>query len=83
MRRHRNLNKVSSSRSALKTLWRQWNRLEVKTGKLYQKVCCRVWKRRKMHLVVPVSKRNQVNHYRHDISTAAHLGNEKVLGKIR
>ena len=75
--------KISGSKAALKTLWRQWDRLEVKSGMLYRKFISELGNQVIFQLVVPVKNRKQVMHYYHDIPSAAHLGNERFLGKLR
>ena len=64
-------NQVSSGSSALRTLWRQWDRLEMHARMLYRK-----WIDNELHdpvlqLVVPESKKLQVLGLSHDIPSAA------------
>ncbi|XP_045206353.2 uncharacterized protein LOC123558545 [Mercenaria mercenaria] len=73
---------VSSGTSVAKTLWRQWDRLEIKGGMLYRKFANNdgsiTWQ-----LVVPKRRQDEVMHYSHDIPSAAHLGSDKTLNKVR
>jgi hypothetical protein len=59
-----------------------WDRLSLEQGILF-----RTWydddKNRHKQLVVPKNKQIEVLHYLHDIPTAAHLGAEKTLEKVR
>lgn len=77
-----NWSNVSGGEAELKTLWRQWDRLDVKCDMLYRKFhvdmqTC-IWQ-----LVVPKSKRKEVFRFYHDTTTAGHFGYEKTLDKIR
>ena len=72
---------VSSGTAALKTLWRQWDRLEIKGDLLYRKFNSD--KGVIYQLVTPVEKQNEVIKYHHDIATSGHLGVEKTLNRIR
>lgn len=73
---------ISSKTSTYKTLWRQWDQLEVKQGVLYRKylkdeTTCQY------QIIVPKSMRHDVLHNYHDIPTAAHLGTAKMQGRIQ
>lgn len=73
--------KVSSGKANLKTLWRQWDRLEVKGGMIYR----RFETDNKSHilqLILPGCKRKDVFYFYHDIPAAGHLGFDKTLGKV-
>ena len=73
---------VASTNIATKVLWRMWDRLSLHDGCLF-----RTWYDDKEHsyhqLVVPVQRKQDVLHYMHDIPSSAHLGNDKMLEKIR
>lgn len=74
---------ISSGSASLKTLWRQWDRLEMHAGMLYRR-----WINHEKHdpvlqLVVPDSKKLQVLRLSHDIPSAGHLGIDKTLDKVR
>ncbi|MES9883153.1 MAG: RNase H-like domain-containing protein [Sedimenticola sp.] len=75
-------NQIAGSSSKTKTLWRQWERLELHGGLLYRK-----WTidntNSHLQLVVPECKQADVLHYFHDIPTAGHLGTDKTLERIR
>lgn len=74
---------VSSGSSALKTLWRQWDRLEMHAGMLYRKWIDGDRHDSKLQLVVPDAKKLQVLNLSHDIPSAGHLGVDKTLDKVR
>ena len=76
-------NQVSSRSSALKTLWRQWDRLEMHAGMLYRKWIDNELHNTVLQLVVPESKKLQVLRLSHDIPSAGHLGADKTLDKVR
>ena len=73
---------ISHLSSSTKTLWRQWDRLQVQGGILY-----RTWKaddkETRIQLVVPSIKQSEVIKYYHDIPSAGHLGTEKTLERIK
>ena len=73
---------VSSQPSAVKTLWSQWERLKIHGGMLYRK-----WeeegKETRWQLITPEGKKNEILQHYHDVPTAAHLGVEKTLEKIK
>ena len=75
-------NEISAASSKLKTLWRQWDRLEIKGGMLYRKF-------EKddgsllYQLVTPKDRQKEVIRYHHDIASSGHLGVEKTLSRIR
>ena len=76
-------NQVSSGSSALKTLWRQWDRLEMHAGMLYRKWIDNELHNTVLQLVVPESKNLQVLRLSHDIPSAGHLGADKTFDKVR
>ena len=72
---------VSSETSELKTLWRQWDRLEIKAGLLYRKFDDDG--NTLYQLVTPKACQDEILKYHHDIPSTGHLGVEKTLSKIR
>ena len=76
-------NQVSSGSSALKTLWRQWNRLEMHAGMLFRKWTDGDQLDSTFQLIVPDSKKLQVLALSHDVPSAGHLGVDKTLDKVR
>ena len=76
-------NQVSSGSSALKTLWRQWDRLEMHAGVLFRKWTDGNQLDSTFQLIVPDSKKLQVLSLSHDIPSAGHLGVDKTLDKVR
>ncbi|CAG2255154.1 unnamed protein product [Mytilus edulis] len=71
-------NEISNQSAVIKTLWRQWDRLEIHQGLLYRK-----WIENEteefLQLIVPTSKRQEAIRYFHDIPTGGHLGIDKIL----
>ena len=67
----------------MKTLWRQWDRLQVVSGMLYREWVKDDVNDTMLQLVVPHTLRKDVLHFYHDIPSAAHLGTDKMLDKIR
>ncbi len=74
---------VSNYSSTVKTIWRQWDRLELHGGLLYRRWVCANENESFLQLVVPKQYQPQVLYYFHDIPSAAHLGTDKMLPKIR
>ena len=73
---------VSAGTSELKTLWRQWDRLEIHGNILYRKF--ETDDGDQIHqLVTPKDRQQDVIKYHHNIRSSGHLGIEKTLGKIR
>lgn len=68
-----------SKGAQLKTLWSQWDRLELCGGILYRKWESDVNRDSKLQLILPRDKRKEVLRYCHDIPTAGHLGVEKTV----
>ena len=67
----------------MKTLWSQWDRLELCDGILYRKWESDVNRDFKLQLIIPRDKRKEVLRYCHDIPTASHLGVEKTVAKVK
>lgn len=74
---------VSSGSSALKTLWGQWDRLEMHGGILYRTYEKGSGQDAKKQMIVPENMKQELLHYFHDIPTAAHLGVDKTLEKLK
>ncbi|MCG7877680.1 MAG: RNase H-like domain-containing protein, partial [Candidatus Thiodiazotropha endolucinida] len=74
---------VSGGSASLKTLWRQWDRLEMYAGMLYRRWVESDPRDSLLQLIVPSSKRLQVLRLSHDIPSAGHLGTGKTLDKVR
>jgi hypothetical protein len=73
---------VSNGTSALKTIWRQWDRLQINTGMLYRKFYydndnCQ------LQLIVPRTHQQVVFKHFHDIPSAGHLGPDKMISRIQ
>jgi hypothetical protein len=74
---------ISMHSSAVKTLWRHWDRLVVRGGMLYRKWVTELEKDSRFQLIVPESRKPEVLRCYHDIPTAAHLGTDKMADRIR
>ncbi len=74
---------ISHLTSAAKTLWRQWDRLEVHNGMLYRRWISDTGDPDKLQLLVPTSRKSDVMEYLHDIPTAGHLGVDTCLAKVK
>ena len=74
---------VSSKTSTMKTLWAQWNRLELHGGMMYRRWESENGKSSTLQLILPDCKKQEVLKHFHDFPTAGHLGVEKTLGKIK
>jgi hypothetical protein len=77
-----NWSAISHGKAALKSLWRQWDRLEIKGGMMYR-LFVTPSGNVIYQLVVPSKKRKEVMYHHHDVPTAGHLGVNKTLEKIR
>lgn len=76
-------NCVSSGSAHLKTLWRQWDRLEMHASMLYRKWSNSDDVDSTLQLIVPDSRILQVLKLSHDIPSAGHLGTDKTLKRIQ
>ena len=76
---------VSSKTSKLKTLWSQWDRLELHGGMMYRRWESEEGKESKLQLILPDNcyKKQEVLQQFHDCPTAGHLGVEKTLEKVK
>ncbi|KAK3100422.1 hypothetical protein FSP39_019732 [Pinctada imbricata] len=73
---------VSSGKSHLKVLWRQWDRLKIIDGVMH-----RIWftdtDDEILQLVVPNSMKEEVLKSHHDIPSAGHLGVDKTYERLK
>ncbi|CAC5407930.1 unnamed protein product [Mytilus coruscus] len=74
---------ISSGTSALKTLWGQWDRLEMHGGVLYRRFETNIGQAARKQMIVPKSRTQELLHYFHDVPSAAHLGVDKTLEKLK
>ncbi|CAG2230290.1 unnamed protein product [Mytilus edulis] len=74
---------ISSGTSALKTLWGQWDRLEMHGGVLYRRFETNIGQTARNKMIVPKSRTQELLHYFHDVPSAAHLGVDKTLEKLK
>ncbi|CAG2192921.1 unnamed protein product [Mytilus edulis] len=74
---------ISSGTSALKTLWGQWDRLEMHEGVLYRRFETNIGQTARKQMIVPKSRTQELLHYFHDVPSAAHLGVDKTLEKLK
>ncbi|CAC5420431.1 Transposon Ty3-I Gag-Pol polyprotein,Transposon Ty3-G Gag-Pol polyprotein [Mytilus coruscus] len=74
---------LSSGTSALKTLWGQWDRLETHGGVLYRRFETNIGQEARKQMIVPKSRTQELLHYFHDVPSAAHLGVDKILEKLK
>ncbi|CAC5404170.1 unnamed protein product [Mytilus coruscus] len=74
---------ISSETSALKTLWGQWDRLEMHGGVLYRRFETNIGQAARKQMIVPKSRTQELLHYFHDVPSAAHLGVDKTLKKLK
>ena len=75
-------NVISEKSTDLKNMWNMWDRFKVCDGNLYVKWISSVGQEQ-TRLVVPEPFRGVVLKCHHDIATAAHLGVEKTLEKVK
>jgi hypothetical protein len=80
---HGNSAVCPSGTSALKTLWSQWDRLEIIGGILFRKFESNDGQSTIKQMIVPQSKKKDILHYFHDIPSAGHLGVDKTLEKLK
>ena len=72
---------ISGKSTAFKTLWRNWDRLQVHTSMLYRR-----WSHEDtdiLQLVVPKLKRTEVIEMHHSIPSAAHLDARRTMKRIK
>lgn len=75
--------RISTTSSHTKTLWRQWDRLEIIGGMLHRKWISDELQETKFQLIVPEKLQSDIFRNYHDIPTAGHLGSEKMLSRIQ
>ena len=73
---------ISSENKVLKSLWSQFNSLQVVDGILYRKWECS-GKTDKLQAILPMSERRTMLMLSHDNKSSGHLGVRKTLAKIR
>ena len=74
---------ISETTSHTKTLWRQWDRLNIFGGMLYTKWVSVELRETKYQLVVPQTLQEDIFRNYHDIPSAGHLGSDKMLYRIQ
>ena len=74
---------ISAGSVRLKTLWRQWDRLQVIGGVMYRKWYEENSENYHWQCIVPNSKHREVLWHFHDTPTAGHMGVARTLEKIR
>ena len=74
---------ISSKSSFFKTLWRNWDRLEVHSTILYRRWSQEDTVSEILQLVVPKSRRAEVMEMHHSIPSAAHLDAKRTMERIK
>ena len=74
---------VSNGSSKLKTLWAQWERLEIHNGILYRRFESDDGMTIRRQMLLPEVKKQEVMKYFHDLPSAGHLGVDKTLEKLK
>lgn len=75
--------RVSLGTSSLKTLWRQWDRLQIQNGMLYRNFYASDEETSHLQLVIPKSLQSTVLKNFNDIPSAGHLGANKMVGRFK
>lgn len=75
--------RVSLGTSSLKTLWRQWDRLQIQNGMLYRNFYASDEETSHLQLVIPKSLQSTVLKNFNDIPSAGHLGANKMVGRFQ
>lgn len=75
--------RVSLGTSSLKTLWRQWDRLQIRNGMLYRNFYASDEETSHLQLVIPKSLQSTVLKNFNDIPSAGHLGANKMVGRFQ
>ncbi|CAG2211378.1 unnamed protein product [Mytilus edulis] len=78
-----NYKDVSDKGFFLRSLWNQWNNLELRDGLIYRRFEDPATKIVKMQAIIPLSERKKVLQFSHVDKCSAHLGIHKTLAKIR
>ncbi|CAG2255790.1 Retrovirus-related Pol polyprotein from transposon 17.6,Retrovirus-related Pol polyprotein from transposon 297 [Mytilus edulis] len=76
-------NEVSGKGFFIRSLWSQFNSLELQDDLVFRHFYDNERKVVKLQAVIPLSERKQVLHFCHDAKYAGHLGMRKTLEKIR
>ena len=74
---------ISSKSSFFKTLWRNWDRLEVHSTILYKRWSQEDTVSEILQLIVPKSRRAEVMEMHHSIPSAAHLDAKRTMERIK
>ncbi|CAG2224639.1 unnamed protein product [Mytilus edulis] len=74
---------ISDKEFFLRSLWNQWNNLEIRDGLIYRRFEDPATKIVKIQAIIPLSERKKVLQFSHDDKCSAHLGIHKTLAKIR
>ena len=74
---------ISSKSSFFKTLWRNWDRLEVHSTILYRRWSQEDTVSEILQLIVPKSRRAEVMEMHHSIPSAAHLDAKRTMERIK
>ncbi|CAG2190935.1 unnamed protein product [Mytilus edulis] len=75
-------NEVSGKGFFIRSLWSQFNSLELQDDLVFRHFYDNERKVVKLQAVIPLSERKQVLHYCHDAKYAGHLGMRKTLEKV-
>ena len=74
---------IAASSFMMKSLWNQFQRLEIQNGLLVRKLENFETDSVSYQAIVPRDTRRDILKYCHDLKTAGHLGGKKTLSKIR
>ena len=77
------LQEMQSTSKATKSLWAQWNRLQLENGVLYRRWETEDGRGARLQLVLPRSLVQEVLSALHDAPSAGHLGVNKTLERVR
>ncbi|CAG2228370.1 unnamed protein product [Mytilus edulis] len=72
---------ISDKGFFLRSLWNQWNNLELRDGLIYRRFEDPATKIVKIQAIIPLSERKKVLQFSHDDKCSAHLGIHKTLAK--
>ena len=78
-----NLKEIQDRSFYVKSLWNQWERLDIKDKLLVRRWDVTETGQILWQAVVPMKQRRIVLNYAHDIKASGHLGIRKTLGRIR
>jgi hypothetical protein len=75
---------IDRSSNEMRTLWLQWDNLEVHDGILYRRwIPINRGEKEHLQIVVPINLRKEILHELHNHKNSGHLGIAKTLGKLR